>query len=309
MTGVQEPEYSERWDDPLPHTYSPVKHYLSWPNEQRTKAAIIFMHGRGDNADDMVATFLPSLSQRFGGKASQVDKDNDQHEDLGPVAVVGIEAMDNVWYPNSHNATEKVFTDDSEPYQYSALHKIRTVISQLNQDCKIPLDNIIFAGFSQGAILIDTYLLAGMKQQSSNSKFDKSEFIPLPGYILSLSGSLFKTPPKFPLRGYISQEHKKEITDIRIRENLHGPQLPRQPEQVVARLLCGTADRHFPQSEIENAAETLQIAAKQLTASAKNSPQVKISLRFEDGKGHVITPSMVAAVVDSVDQVLSPAQT
>lgn len=288
-------EHSHEWDDPLPHSFSPVKHYLSYPSREHTKAAVILMHGRGDNADDMVDVFLPTLRKRYRGKESTLDDEEDRGKDLGPLAVVGLEAQDNVWYPNSHNATEKVMTDQSEPYQYAALSKIRDVILELHNNFGLPLDNIVFAGFSQGAILGNTYLLAGMKQLLSEEGGQGMDGIPLPGYMLALAGSLFKTPPRFPLRGYTSDEHRDNVHTAAPASASVG-----QPKRVVNRLLCGLADRYFPEEEISQAATELHSHAQQL---ASRLP-VTVSVGMKPGQGHIITPRMVAAVVQSLDDLL-----
>lgn len=285
------------WDDPLPHAFSPTKHYLSHPSRSHTKAAVIFMHGRGDNANDMVDCFLPTLHKRYGGTLSRLDDlDADDAQAHGPLAVIGIEAMDNVWYPNSHNATEQVFTQQSEPYQFSALTKIKEVILDLHQSVGLPLDKIVFAGFSQGAILGNTYLLAAMNQLLNGQ--EGNETIPLPGYILALAGSLFKTPPQFPIRGYASDEHKNSTAAAS-----HPAHSITQPKRIVNRILWGLADRFFSEEEIKSAAGQLSECAKKLTE--KNAGvEVAVSIGPEPDQGHIITPRMVAAVVQSLDAVL-----
>lgn len=107
MTSQSEHPSDAQWDDPLPHSQSPTKFYLSHPVRGQTKAAVIFMHGRGDNANDMVDVFLPFLQQRFGGRMQRLGgSDPEQSTALGPLTLIGIEARDNTWYPNSHNGKE-----------------------------------------------------------------------------------------------------------------------------------------------------------------------------------------------------------
>lgn len=89
--------------DDDPHAQSPTKYYLSYPSRSHTKAAVILMHGRGDNADDMADVFLPGLHKRYGGKESRLDEQSDREKDHGPVTLVAIEARDHSWYPQSHN--------------------------------------------------------------------------------------------------------------------------------------------------------------------------------------------------------------
>lgn len=283
MSNVQAIAYSDGWEDPLPHVTSPVKTYLSKPSGGGSaKAGIIFMHGRGDNANDFVECFLPTLQRRYG-----------DHDDSETLAVIAIEARDNVWYPNSHNATDKPLTEESEPYQYSALIKIRDAILELHEQYSLALDNIIFVGFSQGAILLNTYLLAGIKQLLGET--DCKSYIPLPGYALALAGSLFKTPPRFPSRGYASEEHEQSVTTQPDDSARSQP----QPQRVISRLLFGLADQYFPEDEIHAAAAELSQYANRL-----DSPKVTVSVGVEEGQGHVVTPRMVAAVVQSVDAIL-----
>lgn len=95
--------FSPQWDDPLPHALSLTKHYLTSPRRGQTKAALILMHGRGSDAEDIASAFLPTLQIRFGGKKEGVVEEDEQQE--GEVAVVAIEAKDGAWYPQSHNGT------------------------------------------------------------------------------------------------------------------------------------------------------------------------------------------------------------
>lgn len=181
---------------------------------------------------------------------------------------------------------------NNEPYQYSALDKLRKTLVDLTVNHKIPLSNIVVGGFSQGAILSDTYLLAGLDH------LDGANSVPLPAYILSFAGSLFKSPPRFPIRGYASADHEKQVTEAS--KATGGDKEPLQPHKVTVRLLCGLADRFFPQEEIESAAASLVKAGE----SRKGQIDVQVSVGLEQGAPHIITPRMIAALVESLEEIL-----
>lgn len=90
--------------------------------------AVIALHGRGADANDIIALA----------------------EDVAPsgIAIVAPEAAGYTWYP--YRFIEP--TGRNEPYLSSALHKIAAVISDLTPR-GIPSERIALLGFSQGACL------------------------------------------------------------------------------------------------------------------------------------------------------------
>jgi hypothetical protein len=294
-------EHDSAWDDPLPHALSPVKFYLSGMKKGYTKAVAIFVHGRGDNIDDMVQTFLPYLSKRYNGKESRLDDDDaDQEglEDPCKVAVIGLEARDNSWYPASHNASSPQEVSLNAPYQYSSLYKIRQAILLACSSTDLQPEHVILIGFSQGANLANTYLHSGLAQLEKDESKDST--VPIPGHIIALAGSLFKVPPSFPTRQYLSKEHEEQSKkeEQQIEEQCKAL---RRPASVINRLICGIGDRFFSQAEIEEAAGTLANDS----ARVKDLIEVQISVAMEARAPHTITNRMMAAVIEAIDAALA----
>ena len=95
--------------------------------------ALILVHGRGSNANDIL-----SLAQNFNA-------DN--------FALYAPNATNNSWYPFSFMADPKT----NEPWLSSALDLISETISEIKKE-GIKTENIYFAGFSQGACLISEFI-------------------------------------------------------------------------------------------------------------------------------------------------------
>jgi predicted esterase len=305
MSASSEEGFDVAWDDPLPHALSPTKHYLSPLKKGVTKAVAIFMHGRGDNIHDMVGVFLPVLYKRYGGVEGLVDSDShssevsegNSSEDVCQVALIGIEARDYSWYPASHNATQSDQVQLNDPFQYSALEKIRQTILMACEATSLPLDRILLVGFSQGANLANTYLQAGLKDIFETQG---RTTIPLPGHILALAGSLFRTAPSFPARRYASVEHKEQVSEQEraSREKLTALE---RPTSVIDRLLCGTGDRFFSADEIREAASTLVNDREE----SKDLIDVQISVGLEPNAPHMITSRMMAATIETIDAIIA----
>lgn len=62
----------------------------------RTKAEAVFVHGKGDNANDTVDVFLPIRS--LGSAATRLTEDDGAADDE-PLAVISIGTIDSTWYP------------------------------------------------------------------------------------------------------------------------------------------------------------------------------------------------------------------
>jgi predicted esterase len=284
------------WDDPLPHALSPTRYYLSRPRKGHTKAVAILVHGRGDNCEDFVGSFLPVLSMRYGGKDHRIEDEDDDEEVSCKVAIIGIEARDNSWYPQSHNAISPQETKDNAPYQYSSLQKIRQSIILACEPTGLQPEQVILVGFSQGANLANTYLQIGLSQIAKGGK----STVPLPGHILPLAGALFKVMPSFPQRQYLSPEHKGQFSkeEDEVSAQCHAL---RRPKKVVCRLICGTGDRFFSQEEIEDAAATLANESSKVD----DRIDVQISVLMEPRAPHTVTNRMLAATIEAIDAALS----
>lgn len=92
------------------------------------KKALIMLHGRGSNAQDIL-----SLSQYFPVK---------------DFALLAPQATNNTWYPYSFLEPPK----QNEPWLYSALSLLKEIVEDIKAE-GITEENMYFLGFSQGACL------------------------------------------------------------------------------------------------------------------------------------------------------------
>lgn len=99
---------------------------------EQARAAMIMMHGRGANAESILA-----LAQEF----NQTD-----------FAFLAPQAANGTWYPNRFLA----LTASNEPWLTSALNVIDEIVAQANA-AGIPTERIMLLGFSQGACLALEY--------------------------------------------------------------------------------------------------------------------------------------------------------
>jgi predicted esterase len=99
----------------------------------QTKAAVIMLHGRGSNAQDIL-----SLSSEF--KAADV-------------AYIAPQAAGYQWYPQRFIAP----LESNEPYLSSALAAVGDLVTHLVA-AGIPQEKIVLLGFSQGACLALEYV-------------------------------------------------------------------------------------------------------------------------------------------------------
>ena len=90
--------------------------------------ALIMLHGRGGSAEDIL-----SLSS---------------HLAVNDFTILAPQATGNTWYPYSFLAPPS----QNEPWLSSALNLLREIVDDL-LDKGVPVENIYFAGFSQGACL------------------------------------------------------------------------------------------------------------------------------------------------------------
>lgn len=101
--------------------------YSGKPIEQAEKA-LIMLHGRGANADDILSV--------------------GHYLDVDDYALIAPEATHNTWYPYSFLVPHQ----QNEPWLSSALKLIQEIINELKAK-KLEAKNIYFLGFSQGACL------------------------------------------------------------------------------------------------------------------------------------------------------------
>jgi len=109
-----------------PHKDTPV--LFSGEASAKAKAAVIMMHGRGSDAEEILTLAEELPSEGFIFAAPQ--------------------ANNNTWYPYSFLYP----IEQNEPGITSGLKKIESVILELNEK-GIPSEKIMLLGFSQGACL------------------------------------------------------------------------------------------------------------------------------------------------------------
>lgn len=97
------------------------------------KSAVIFIHGRGASATDIIALA--------------------DHLQMQDAAIFAPQATNNSWYPYSFMAPVK----ENQPALDSALEVIKDLVTTI-ENAGIPLDRIYFVGFSQGACLTLEYI-------------------------------------------------------------------------------------------------------------------------------------------------------
>jgi phospholipase/carboxylesterase len=97
-------------------------------NKINADKALIMLHGRGSNAEDIL-----SLSE---------------HLAVSHYLLAAPQATNNSWYPNSFLARPS----ENEPWLSSALELVKKIVSDISKQ-GILKENIYFLGFSQGACL------------------------------------------------------------------------------------------------------------------------------------------------------------
>jgi phospholipase/carboxylesterase len=96
--------------------------------------AIIMVHGRGGDAEDLVHSLR-------------------DHIKLHGLAILAPQATNNTWYPYSFIAPPP----QNEPWLSSALDIMDATVDMASQE-HIPVENLYFLGFSQGACLMLEYV-------------------------------------------------------------------------------------------------------------------------------------------------------
>lgn len=113
-----------------PHQGQPVR--VAGEPVERARAAVLMLHGRGAQAEDIL-TLTPQLDQTG-------------------FAYFAPQASGNAWYPNPFRAP----LADNEPWLSSALAFVNQVFKRIVRS-GIPPERIMLLGFSQGACLALEY--------------------------------------------------------------------------------------------------------------------------------------------------------
>jgi phospholipase/carboxylesterase len=106
---------------------------------KQAKAALVMLHGRGSNAQNII------------GLAEDLN--------IGDFAIYAPQASQNSWYPYSFMAPD----EQNQPALNSALEVIEQLVQQIITD-GIFVENIYFLGFSQGACLTLEYVARNAEQ-------------------------------------------------------------------------------------------------------------------------------------------------
>jgi predicted esterase len=114
-----------------PHQGQPI--LTAGESLAQAKAAMILIHGRGADANDIL-TLAPYLGQEG-------------------LAYLAPQAAQHTWYPYSFLSP----LDQNEPYLSSALATVGSVLDQVLA-AGIPAEKIILGGFSQGACLASEFV-------------------------------------------------------------------------------------------------------------------------------------------------------
>jgi phospholipase/carboxylesterase len=152
-----------------PHRNQPLLQLGAPLNE--AGRAMILLHGRGGSAEDIL-----SLSQALGGQE---------------FAYLAPQAANHTWYPNSFLAP----LEQNEPYLSSALDRVESIV-QLAGAAGIAPENIVVAGFSQGACLATEFVARRPRRYAGLIAFTGGLIGP-PGSDLTHAGNLAGTPAFF----------------------------------------------------------------------------------------------------------------
>ncbi|SPO28381.1 uncharacterized protein UTRI_04778 [Ustilago trichophora] len=195
MTPTTDRPLDLTWDAPLPHALTRTRTYLSVPSSS-TQVAIIAIHGRGDNARDFAEAFVPHLRSYFGshllGEVDEedspaVDSKSDGEKGL-KITLRALEARDGIWF-GTHTPKSEDDLAFQGPYVHSSLLKLQDEIESLHR-MGIPHSKTVLVGFSQGAIIVNSYLLRALQllPLSKHVKVENGELVnsplPIPANIL-----------------------------------------------------------------------------------------------------------------------------
>ncbi len=134
----------------------------------RASGALIAVHGRGADAEDIVA-----LAREIAPEG---------------IAIVAPQAAGNTWYP--HRFMEPI--ERNEPYLSSALKRIGDLVDDLSE-AGISPDRIAVMGFSQGACLVLEAVARNARRYAGVIGFSGGLIGP-PGTRFAYPGSLAGTP-------------------------------------------------------------------------------------------------------------------
>lgn len=162
---------------------------------------------------------------------------------------------------------------------YSSLLKVHDEMAFL-QSRGVPPSRIILVGFSQGAILVNSYLIQALRSG-----------LPLPAKVLGWAGSCFAFQTPFPRKGWCYFSESNDLSQSLAHLTMQNQATT--ATAVESHQQCGTADRYFAQDEIEAVAVKTALVA---------ADKVRVSVAMEPGN-HSVLPGMVAKLIQMVQDV------
>lgn len=148
-----------------PHGHQRVYHAgVPLPSAE---TAVIFIHGRGATADDILG-----LAESF---------------EIPGAAFLAPQAADHSWYPYSFMAP----IEQNQPWLDSALRCVGRIVTEVTS-AQIPLNKIAFVGFSQGACLASEFVARNSAHYGGLVAFSGGLIGP-PGTKFNYAGSLSDT--------------------------------------------------------------------------------------------------------------------
>lgn len=189
---------------------------------------------------------------------------------------------------------------------HSSLLKLKDEIESLNRT-GIPNSRIVLVGFSQGAILINSYLLRALQllsQSGAEVKVKDGELqnvaLPLPAYFLGWAGTTFSFQTTFPTQGWpFFADHSASATDTTSEAAaIEEPQFT-----IWCHQQCGSSDRYFTQADIEAVTTRISNAGRQASTRCP-SLLVKSTAEMEPGV-HSVLPGMTAKLIQMIERAAS----
>lgn len=121
----------------IPHSLLPHgnEYVAVTGNTSNPQKALILLHGRGSSADNVMHLI-------------------DELSITNDYIVLAPQATEHQWYPERFTVPQS----DNQPHLDSALDRIHSIVHFLETTYSIKTENVVLAGFSQGACLISEYL-------------------------------------------------------------------------------------------------------------------------------------------------------
>lgn len=197
-----------------------------------------------------------------------------------------VEAQDGAWF-GTHTPQSEADLAFQGPYVHSSLLKIKDEIESLN-DAGIPASKVVIVGFSQGAILVNSYLIRALDLLATGEGQ-----LPLPKHFLGWAGTCFNFETTFPEPGWpvFTSDEKNKAEQGQGEEGEYD---------VWSHNQCGSSDRYFTASQIQ------EVTGRIASAAAKVGGKVRVRVSSETEPGaHSVLPGMIAKLIQMVESVVA----